>query len=159
MTKKKKVGEASIELSQKAPETRDPIELQREMMKDYCDNVIQCALEGKKLYDGIFYVVVITKKERLMHNVVRSYYFHRKTCPTPDWDQAVYQFNPEAESFSMLWVIPAKDIADMLYFNAAVVADDEKQLRNYVLEFYNGDLLREAKKLNGERADSIILEV
>lgn len=153
--KKKKVGAASLELSAKAPESRDPIELQREMMKDYCDEVIKCAMHGKQYYKGTFYVVVITKKERLMHNVLRSYYLHRKTCPTPDWDQAVYKF--ENESFSILWVIPAKDIADMLYHNAVEVVPEERDLRDFVIDFYSGKLLTVCKKLNGEMPDSPLL--
>lgn len=148
--KKITAGQASIEAMAKAPESRDPIELQREMLKEYCDNVIKCAQDGIKYYKKTFYIVVITKKERLMQNIIRSYYFHRQTCPTPDWDQAVYSFEPISHTFTELWVIPAQDIADMLYYNALSVIDEEKQLLQYVLRFYNGDLLLEAKRLNGE---------
>lgn len=158
-TKKKKVGEASVELMQKAPETLDPIELQRAMMKEYCDEVIKCAMHGRQYYKGDFYVVVITKKERLMQNVLRSYYLHRESCPTPDWDQAVYRFNHVLESFEELWVIPNKEATEMLYFNALEVAPEEHQLRNYCIDFMNGNLLKKAKILNGERADSPLLEI
>ena len=156
---RKKVGEMATELMQKAPETRDPIELQREMMKEYCDEVIKCALDGQKYYKGDFYVVVITKKEKLMPNVLRSYYLHRATCPTPDWDQAVYRYNHILESFEQLWVIPEKETSEMLYFNALEVAPEEHQLRDYCIDFYSGNLLKKAKMLNGERADSPLLEI
>lgn len=157
--KRKKAGEIATELMQKAPETRDPIELQRAMMKEYCDEVIKCAMHGQKYYRGDFYVVVITKKEKLMQNVLRSYYLHRETCPTPDWDQAVYKFNHILESFEEMWVIPDKQTADMLYFNALEVIPEEQQLRNYCIDYYNGNLLKKAKILNGERADSPLLEL
>jgi len=157
MTKKKKAGELSMELAAKVPESRDPIELQREMMKEYCDEVIKCALHGKQYYHGNFYIVVITKKERLMQNVLRSYYLHRGTCPTPDWDQAVYLYHATSDNFSELWVIPDKVTCDMLYQNALEVIPEEQQLRDYVIDYYNGTLLTKAKKLNGEMSDSPIL--
>ena len=145
-----KVGEASLLLSQKEADTRDPIELQREMTKEYCDEVIKCAMHGKKYYSKPYYVVVITKKEKLMDNVLRSYYFHRGTCPTPDYDQAVFQFDPWSESFQEIWVIPDRDTCQMLYENALEVAPEEKQLLNYVLDFGSGALFQKALTLNGE---------
>ena len=147
---KKKAGQASIEALSKAPDTRDPIELQRELMKEYCDNVIQCALDGKNKYNGTFYVVVITKREKLMQNILRSYYFHRATCPTPDYDQAVFQFNPFTEKFKEIWVIPDQEACIVLYENALDVVPDEQGLRDYVLDFASGELFQKALRLNGE---------
>ncbi len=148
--KKKKIGELSLELSQKALDSRDPIELQRELMREYCDEVIKCALHGRAYYTKPYYVVVITKKERLMQNVLRSYYFHRSTCPTPDYDQAVYQFDPKGESFQEIWVIPDKQACETLYQNALEVVPEERQLLNYVLDFASGALFQKALQLNGE---------
>lgn len=144
------VGEISAQLAQSSNGSQDPMELQREMTKEYCDNVIQAATEGLKYYDKPFYVVVITKREYLMQNVIRSYYFHRGTCPTPDYDQAVFQFDPKRESFQEVWVIPDRDTALMLYENALEVAPEERQLLNYVLDFESGALFQKAITLNGE---------
>lgn len=157
MTKKKKAGELSMELAAKAPDSRDPVELQRELMKEYCDEVIKCAMHGKKYYKGDFYIVVITKRERLMHNVLRSYYLHRGTCPTPDWDQAVFQYINDSDNFTELWVIPDKQTCDMLYQNALEVIPEERQLRDYVIDYYQGRLLTKAKQLNGEMPGSPFL--
>lgn len=148
--KKKKAGQVALELAAKAPDSRDPIELQRELMREYCDEVIKCALHGRSYYTKPYYVVVITKKERLMQNVLRSYYFHRSTCPTPDYDQAVYQFDPVGEAFKEIWVIPDKETCETLYQNALQVVPEEKQLLNYVLDFASGALFQKALQLNGE---------
>jgi len=147
---KKKVGAASVELAAKAPDSTDPIEMQREMTKEYCENVIQCAMHGIKYYKNPFYVVVITKREKLMHNVLRSYYFHRSTCPTPDYDQAVFRFDPTDQAFSEVWVIPDKQTCEILYQNALEVIPEERQLLNYVLDFASGALFQKALTLNGE---------
>ena len=64
--KRDTVGKISSELLQKEPETRDPIELQREIHKEYEKNIIDCIRRHENLYTGDFYLEVITKKERLM---------------------------------------------------------------------------------------------
>jgi len=148
--KKMTVGAASLELSQKTPDSQDPIELQRDMTKEYCDEVIKCALHGKSYYQGAYYVVVITKKEKIMQNVLRSYYFHRGTCPTPDYDQAVFRFDPSSESFQEIWVIPDQETCAVFYENALQIAPEEHQLRDYVIDFATGALFQKALKLNGE---------
>lgn len=152
MQDNKTVGQLSNELTRSSNGSQDPVELQKEMTKEYCDNVFKAALDGQKHYNHPFYVVVITKREKLMDNVVRSYYFHRGTCPTPDYDQAVFQFDPRRESFQEIWVIPDRDTCQMLYANALEVAPEERELLNYVLDFSSGELFQKALKLNGEIA-------
>ena len=74
---KKTVGKHASDLLLRSPDTRDPIELQREMQKKYAENILDCVARGKKelVPSGDFYVVVETKKERLLQNVVRNYFF------------------------------------------------------------------------------------
>lgn len=157
--RKKTVGEISSELKQKEAPTRDPIELQREMHKDYEKNIIQCALDNKKHYDSDFYIVVITKRERLLENVIRNYFLARSSCPTPDYDQAVYKYEMAKDRILFLWVIPCKDAVDMLTKYAREVVPEERQLLDFVLKFNDGTLLAWSKKLNGEKKDSNILDV
>lgn len=156
---KKTVGQLAVELGQNNNGSTDPIELQREMTKEYCDNVLQAALDGQKYYTKPYYVVVITKRERLLNNVIRSYYFHRGTCPTPDYDQAVFQFDPRRESFQEIWVIPDKETCHMLYENALQVQPEERQLLNYVLDFASGALFEKAITLNGEVKVPLIVDI
>ena len=105
-SRNKTVGQVSLELSQKAPESRDPIELQREMHKDYVKNVIECIERSKKDFSKDFFVVVITKRERLMENVLRNYFTSRLSCPTPDYDQTVYKYHVKTDEIDYLWSIP-----------------------------------------------------
>lgn len=158
MSKKKTVGSHAKELLEKEPESRDPIELEREMHKDYEKNVHEAIDRGKKEFDDDFYVVVTTKKERLMKNVIRNYFHARQTCPTPDYDQTVYCYSIKHELLEFLWVLPSKDTCQLLKDNALQVASDEKALLHFVLSFYDGSLLVKAKKLNGEQLDSPLLD-
>lgn len=153
------VGKASLELSQKTVETRDPIELEREMHKNYENNVLECVNRG--ILDcaaPVFYVVVETKKERLMDNVIRNYFFYRLSCPSPSWDQTVYRYTRSDEKIQYLWTIPSKDTCELLYENAIQVASEERQLLQHVLDFKDGTLLRLAKQYNGEQVNSDRLE-
>lgn len=156
--KRETVGKISSELLQKEPDTRDPIELQREMDKEYEEAVLECVERCKKEYISDFYVVVLTKKERLMQNVVRRYYFGRLSCPTPEYDQVVYRYSKEDDKIDFLWVVPAKDICELLKANATQVDPAEWALLDYVLRFYDGELDDWAKELNGEKADSLLIE-
>lgn len=155
--KKKTVGSEAYDRLLKLPETTDPIELEREMHKDYEANVQECITRSSKEYDGDFFVVVTTKKERIMQNVLRNYFFGRKTCPTPEYDQAVYRYHRKEGIAEFLWVIPSKDTCQMMRDNALEVAPEERELRDFVLSFYDGSLLQLSKRLNGEKENSPFL--
>lgn len=152
------VGQKSLELAQKQPDTRDPIELQRKMQEDYVKNVVECLERGKKSITGSFYVVVTIKKERLMSNVIRNYFFPRKSCPTPEWDQSVYRYDVKKDDIEFLWIIPSKDTCALFKENILEIAQEERELLNYILMFEDGTLFKLAKRLNNEKDDSIILD-
>lgn len=154
--KRKTVGAAASELMQQTLTTRDPIELQRSMQEDYFDELVECVSRNKSSFDGNFFIVVITKKERLMPNVIRNYFFARNSCPTPDYDQAVYRYHAQDELIEYLWCIPDKQTCLLLKENALEV--QEKDLLQHVLDFADGSLFALAKKLNSEQYHSPFLE-
>lgn len=158
MPKRKTVGELSQELLQKNFDTRDPIELQRAMQKKYIDNLVQCVENNRHLYPGDFYVIVITKKEPLMPNVFRNYFFARHTCPTPDYDQAVFKYNYGPQEIEYIWCIPDRETCLVFLDNTDRVVIDEIELLQTIIDFKNGSLYRRAKKLNNEQDDSVLIE-
>ena len=158
LTLKKTVGAASRELSLKEPDAKNAIDQMREQLTDYDKNIHECLKEQKKNFDGDFYVVVLTKKERLMQNVLRGYFFGRLSCPTPDYDQAVYKYNRADDNLVFLWVIPSYDVVNYMKNNVSHVPKEKYALLDYVLRFVDGTLTRLAKELNGEKKDSILLQ-
>jgi hypothetical protein len=156
--KRDKIGKIATDLLQKEPETYDPIEYERAMHEDYEEELINCILAHEKVFTGDFYVVVITKKERLLQNVIRNFFFARQSCPTPEYDQAVYRYTRADDVVDFLWVIPSKDTVELLHNNALQVPPEERELLQFVLDFQDGTLLNLAKSLNGERKESNILE-
>ena len=154
------VGKIATDLQAKKPETRDPIELEREMNKDYEKNIYECIARAKKdpTVEKDFYIQVETKKERLLTNVIRNYFFYRNSCPTPNYDQILYRYTSSDEKIELIWVIPSRDTCHMMRENALNIANEEKELLSYVLDFSDGTLFKRAKKLNGEKLDTPELE-
>lgn len=156
--KREKLGKIATDLAKKEPDTRDPIELERAMHTNYVRELETTVHEGFKQYTDSFYVVVITKKEPLMPNVLRNYFFSRQSCPTPDYDQTVYRYDHQTDTLDFLWVIPSKDTCILFKQNALEIDPQERQLLKFVLDFADGTLFTLAKKLNSECANSPLLE-
>ena len=151
---KKSVGEYSYELQQKPDEKINPIELQREIHKgnssdDSFENQVRIAVErGEKDFDGDFYVVVLFKKERLLKNVVRQYFFPRQSCPTPEYDQIVYQYLRKSRELKFQWVIPDKQSTIDLPLMKSKLPPEQQQLVKFAEDFNSGKLDRLCERLN-----------
>jgi len=156
--KRETVGKVATDLLVKQPETTSPIEQMRESLTDYEKNVIECVERYKKSFYGDFYVVVLTKNERLLTNVFRNYFFARTSCPTPEWDQTVYKYKRKDDSLVFMWTVPSKDACEYLLRNANDVVESEQLLLRYVVAFNDGTLLRLAKELNNEKKESVELQ-
>lgn len=152
------VGKLSSDLIIKTPDTLSPIEQMRENLTDYEKNVWECVEGCKKKYSDDFFIVVITKNEKLMPNVFRNIFFGRLSAPTPDYDQTLYRYSRADSSLTFMWVIPSRDACIYLKNNANYVIESERHLLKFVLDFADGSLFKLAKKLNGEKEDSIELE-
>jgi hypothetical protein len=156
---REKVGKIAYDLLQKSPDSVDPIEIERELHQEYEKNIYECVDNCKKQWDtNDFYIIVITKKEPTMMNVLRNYFFGRQSCPTPDYDQTVYRYHRDKEEIEFLWVIPSKDACLYLKDNALQVIESERDLLKFVLDFADGSLYNLSKKLNGEIEDSCLLK-
>ncbi len=147
---RKTVGALSQELAAQQLDTRDPIQLERAMQKDYLKNVLECIARSKANFPDDFYVVVLTKREHLMQNVCRLYYVARQSCPTPNYDQAVFRYHGKDDKLEYIWTIPDRETCFTYLSQALMVAPEERQLLNFILDFKSGELAKRAIKLNGE---------
>lgn len=151
--KKKTVGQHSKDLNKPGKEENDPVEVQREVHKEYESHIFESVDRGKKEFNDDFFIVVLVLREGYMRNVIRNKFFPRKSCPTPDYDQTVYHYRKRGERFDFLWCIPSKETCELLHFNMLNVDPKERELLQFVLSFYDGTLMKECKKLNGETID------
>src|SRR3990167_7176702 len=103
--KRDTVGKISTDLlNDETPLDHSAFEQMQESLSDYEKNLVEAVESGKKTFFGDFYIVVETKKEPKMQNVIRNYFFSRQTCPTPIYDEAVYRYNAKDEAIEFLWV-------------------------------------------------------
>jgi len=151
LSKRKTAGQISQELAVKSvDDSHSAHDQMRENLIEYDKNLYECIDDGKKSYIFDFYVIIITKKERLMQNVLRQYFLSRHSCPTPEYDQTVYKYDRKKDCPEFLWVVPSKETCDYFISNALQIPEEERQLLDFILQFTNGDLDKLAKKLNNE---------
>jgi hypothetical protein len=150
------VGKIASELAYKDPGDHTFAEQGKEQLKDYLPNLISKVEEGKKsMPNSNFYIVVLTKCERLLRNVYRHYFFTRISCPTPDYDQAVYLYRSDKDELEFLWVVP--DPRTIRYFmdNVFDIPEEDRCLLKYIFDFNDGKLDKLARSLNGEKEEQL----
>ncbi len=153
---KKTVGEYSYELQQKPDEKINPIDLQRQIhqgnsSEDSFENQVRIAIDrGASTYEGDFYIVVLFRKERVkgLQNVLRQQFFHRKSCPTPEFDQTVYKFHRKDDHLEYLWSVPNWQWAHYMKENKLHFPLDQQDLIQHVDDFFTGKLDQICEKLN-----------
>jgi hypothetical protein len=152
---KKTVGELAIE-QQAKPYHEVPVqEFSDAVLKeneDYMKNIWQAVDRGYKEWNAdIFFITVLSLRERLLSNVFRNKFLPRQTCPTPTYCQTVFKYEKKPDRLELLWTIPDHDSCTMLLQNAPLIeaADERVVLRN-VMDFYDGTLDRRCMQLNGE---------
>ena len=148
--KKETVGKVALDLLNKTKDPVSVIDQANESLSEYEKGLLECVGRGQKQYQKDFYVNVIFKKEPTMENVLRCFFLHRQSCPTPDYDQIVYRYDKSKDIIDFLWVIPSKYACIQLKNNAIEVVNEEKELLKYVLDFADGTLYKKCLKLNNE---------
>ena len=148
--KKKTAGEYYLDLLNKSPEEIDVVEMQREMQKDWEKNIVACVDNHKKIFPDDFYVVITTKRERILSTVVRNYFSARMSCPTPNYEQIVYKYHRDDDRLEFIWSVPDRETCVVYLNNAQEVDPSEYELLKMIRDFADGTLFKECKKRNNE---------
>lgn len=137
------VGKAAVDILSKHQEPQSVIETQQEMLKGYFDQLIIAAKSGEDKYgrDKPFYVCVQTRRERLLPNVIRNQFYTRQTRPTPQYDLALYHYDPMVEKLSFVWCIPDKETVLGMLSPSFECPPDQSQLLGFVHSFAQGTLI------------------
>lgn len=129
----------------------DPIAETEPVMKDLFEKVKAEVEVGLKKFNGDFYIVISqTVEEALNYRVARNKVCSFLTCPKPYYDQSVFKYLRFSGMLEFLWTIPDRKTARLLRDNALQVPPEERDLLNFVLEFFEGTLDMRRKLLNGE---------
>ena len=149
---KKTVGSHALDLQRKTAEKINSIDLQREIhkgtnsRKSFEEEVWECVQRGldDPKITGNFYVVVLFKKERLLQNVVRQYFFYRESLPTPEYDQTVYHIRSKDQKIKFIWTLPDVATCEWLPMRKNELPNDQHKLVYMIEAFHSGTLYREA---------------
>lgn len=157
MSKKKTVGEYSYEMQMRdnSNEKIDVVEMQREMHKgsasdkSYEEEVWDTVDRGRKdaTVDGNFYLVVLTKRERHLKNVVRNLFFYRQTIPRPEFDQTVYKYHRNDDEIEYIWTVPNNSTCHYLPTIQQDLPEEQMRLVHMIEAFMCGDMDKYADKL------------
>jgi hypothetical protein len=71
-------------------------------------------------------------------------------CPTPTYDQTVFRYNASQGHLEYLWTVPDRETALVYKANKNQIVPAERPLLKFVLDFFDGTLLKQAKKFNKE---------
>jgi len=149
------VGAAALRL-QKKDEKINPIDLQRDIHQgnnpedSFESQIEEVYNRAIKNCEGDFYIVVLFKKERILQNVVRQYFFYRLSCPTPEFDQVVYKYSRKEDRLEFMWVIPDQHNCEIISQIQYELDPDQRELIKYVKEFRSGVLDRKCAQENKE---------
>lgn len=149
--KKKTVGQWSKELLEKSDDKHTIEDQMREQLSDYDKELYLCFDNNKNKYKGIFYLVVLTRADKLLKNVLRHQYFTRISCPTPQYDQTVYQCHKDWTEPKFIWTLPNKEYAAYMLKYKEYIHPEEYRLLQYVSDHADGTLLKVVKRLNNEK--------
>lgn len=137
----KTVGAAAIELQSKADGKQSVMDTKDAMLKSYPDALVKCA--KSKDWTEPFYVCVQSRRERLLNNVIRNQFYARKTRPIPQFDLALYHYDPSTEDLRFVWCIPDKESVINIMVNRAngTLPHDQSKLYDFCVGFINGTLV------------------
>ena len=131
MNKRKTVGQESVDRLLQRDFTQTVRDTQVEVQRNYFDE-IRKTIEQVPDWTEPFYISVLTRKDKLLENVVRFVYIPRQTLPTPHWDQTVWRYNPVSEDIEYIWTIPDKISANEMLQFPHEVKREEYQLFEFV---------------------------
>ena len=155
---KQTAGSAALQKQSEGPMDTNSIELQQEIhkgsnsKKTYEEEIWETI--GLALKDPLikrdFFVVVLFKKERLLKNILRQYFFYSGSCPTPEYDQTVYHVRRLDKKVKHLWTVPDIATTKWLPWRSTDIPTDQLPLVQMIHDFHSGKLEKLAKKMNDE---------
>lgn len=140
---KQTVGAAAVKLLEQGDTRQSVMDTKDAMLKGYPDALIDCALKHKREWTQPFYVCVQTRRERLLTNVIRNQFYARQTRPIPDYDLALYHFDPATDDLRFVWNIPDKSSVEQILsdYQTGTLPKEYMQLASFCVGFKNCTLV------------------
>lgn len=133
---RKTAGELAVQALKDHNPDQTVEDTSRAMHKGYLDEIRKVTERSPaKTWTDPYYIVVITKKEKILYNVIRRYFFARKSMPTPTWDQTVFRYEPKKGDLFYLWTIPDPETAAWLASFPQDAPEGYEKLIEFVRDF------------------------
>ncbi len=143
---KSQEGYDSIEDMEKA--MADPIRLEEKLW-----NLVDAYKRKYPNKDG--FIQLMTLKDRLMPKVIKRVWAARFSCPDPWFDETVWMYHHKDDSLEYLWTLPDPETSKLYLKNENNICPEEQWLLKHCQDCRDGKLDALAKKLNGEKKDSV----
>lgn len=154
--KKKTAGQIINEQTDnKQPDDATPNELAEQMLNTEFESWLNTWIKkGKEGYAGDFFIILNLKLEQSLKNSPHILPELRQTCPDPFYDQSVWHYHRNDDYAEYLWTIPDFVTAKLYHDDPINCPKDERELRDYVLNFFDGTLQKKANAINTSRIRS-----
>ena len=113
-----------------------------EELKKYPGEIIKCINNGKKHFDGDFYIHVLFCLDRVIDGAKKNIFAAQRSCPPPFFDQVVYKYHQKDDRLEFLWNVPDIDLCELYRHNIGIVPDDEQDLYKNIMDYFSGELAK-----------------
>lgn len=103
------------------------------------DKIWEHALQKKDELQCVFFLSLKKWKDPITGSHRTQLYSHI-ACPSPDFFQSVWRFDPRGDKLEYLWSLPGPQRCVDMYNNKDLVPPEEWWLLSYVIRFLEDDL-------------------
>lgn len=153
---REKIGATLYKLNQKEPDSHDVQDYSEAMKEDLASEIESLIKNASKQIDGDFFIELLQRdysKLKGGHNMFGHFPAARRSCPTPFYDQSAFHYHRDSGDLEHLWTLPCRKACLYLIHNKNKLSRGDRNLLEYVMDYYSGNLLLKAKKLNNEPLD------
>jgi hypothetical protein len=156
---KKTAGQYAVEAMQRMPEKGITLEeYSHEALQNYERELINCAELNRDRLEGDFFIEVMRVNNPPLYNTFKFQFMALRDCPSPRFNQDVHLYHADTEFIEYIWTLPDVVACCELLDDKNVLGHPSAELRDMVVAFADGTLMRKCKEYNNEEADSTKLK-
>jgi hypothetical protein len=126
-----------------------------------CIKACEGICDVREKFEGDFYIINLHKAEKI--GALRCFFFPKKSCPTPTYNQIVYKYDHQSNQMPMLWCIPDKNTVKMMYeafiHDKSSIPQEMYRLANHCIKFISGEYDSLAARENNETKREIKIDI
>lgn len=141
------VGAMSIKAAQDQNQS-DTWETTQQREKEILHNLHDFVEKKKVEHRSDFFIMLLSRREKILTNVIRDRLYCLKACPTPNYNQSLWKYHYLDDRLEFLWSVPPKEAVDFLSRYPIEMNDMCADVIKCVFDFIDGTLARKTRELN-----------